>query len=317
MGASPWVFRRAALAAGAALVTFAAALAATGCGATQPPAFAADSAWVHVERQVALGPRVPGSPARDAAARYLAGTLKRYGAAVSLQAFEVADPYRPGSLRLINVMGSFAPDRNRRVMLAAHYDSRPWADQEADTTRWNTPIPAAVDGAASVAVLLELGRVLGSRLPPEVGVDIVLFDGEDYGKEGDIDHYLLGSKGFAARAEGYRPVCMILLDMVGGKGTRVRKEGFSLERSPRLVDFLFGRAHELGLDYFDSTEGAPMYDDHIPFLQAGWDAIDIFGYGFEHWHTLGDDLDQVDRNQLGQVGTLLQSVIYDFRYPPR
>jgi Zn-dependent M28 family amino/carboxypeptidase len=218
---------------------------------------------------------------------------------------------------LINVMGSYAPDRARRIMLAAHYDSRPWADQEPDSTLWTRPIPAAVDGAAGVAVLLELARVIGTRLPPDVGVDIVLFDGEDYGKEGDIEYYLLGSQGFIARAAGYRPACMILLDMVGGRGTRVQPEGFSRQRSPRLVDFIFGRARELGLSYFATEDGAPMYDDHVPFLQAGWDAIDLFGYGFEAWHTLRDDLGQVDRGMLGQVGTLLQSVVYDFRYPPR
>jgi Peptidase family M28 len=288
-----------------------------GCGAKEAPAFSADSALVHTERQVALGPRVPGSPARDAAARYLAHTLERYGARVSVQAFDVDDPYRSGKLRLINIVGSFAPERTRRLMLCAHYDSRPWADQESDSTLWNTPIPAAVDGALGVGILLELARCMGGRLPADIGVDVVLFDGEDYGKEGDIQYYLLGSQGFMARAAGYRPAAAILLDMVGGRGTRVREEGFSRQRSPALVDFVFSRAAELGLEYFEAAEGAPMYDDHIPMLQAGYDAIDLFGYGYDAWHTLGDDLSQVDRGSVAEVGTLLQSIIYDFRYPAR
>ena len=301
----------------AAGVLAAGGLVAGGCGASEPLPFSADSAWVHIERQVSLGPRVPGSPARDAAARYLARTLERHGAKVSLQAFEIPDPYRPGPLRLINIMGSFAPDRTRRLMLAAHYDSRPWADQEPDSALWTTPIPGAVDGATSVGVLLEISRLLGARLPADIGVDIVLFDGEDYGKEGDIQYYLLGSQGFVVRAAGYRPVAAILLDMVGGRGTRIRPEGFSRQRSPRLVDFVFGRAAQLGLSGFGSEEGSTMYDDHVPLLQAGYDAIDLFGYDYGAWHTLGDDLDQVDRALVAEVGTLLRSIVYDFQYPAR
>jgi hypothetical protein len=286
-----------------------------GCGAAERPVFSADSALVHIEHQVALGPRVPGSPARDAAARDLARTLERYGARVSLQAFEVPDPYRPGPLRLINIMGSFAPDRSRRLMLAAHYDSRPWADQEIDSTLWSTPIPGAVDGATGVGILLEIARLVGTRLPPDIGVDVVLFDGEDYGKQSDIQYYLLGSQGFVARAAGYRPVAMILLDMVGGHGTTIRPEGFSRQRSPRLLDFVFGRAAELDLPGFAFEDGIPMYDDHVPFLQMGFDAIDLFGYDYGAWHTLGDDLDQVDPARVAAVGTLLGSVVYDFQYP--
>ncbi|HEU4364647.1 MAG TPA: M28 family peptidase [Candidatus Krumholzibacteria bacterium] len=308
---------RAGAVAAAAAVFAAGGMVAGGCGASEAPVFSADSAWVHTERQVAFGPRVPGSPARDAAARYLARTLERYGAEVSLQAFAIDDPYRPGPLRLINIMGSFAPDRAKRLMLAAHYDSRPWADQEGDSTLWTTPVPGAVDAAASVGVLLEVARIVGARLPADIGVDIVLFDGEDYGKEGDIEYYLLGSQGFVARAAGYRPAAMILLDMLGGRGTRVREEGFSRQRAPELLDFVFARAASLGLTYFESAEGAPMYDDHVPFLQAGHPAIDLFGYDYAAWHTLGDDLGQVDRDLVAQVGTLIRSVVYDFRYPPR
>jgi len=285
-----------------------------GCGASRPPLFEPDSAMVHVERQLGFGPRVPGSAARDAAARYLARTLESYGARVTLQSFDVADPYRPGKLRLINIIGNIAPDRSRRVMLAAHYDSRPWADQEPDTTLWRTPIPGAVDGAAGVAILLEVARLLGTSEPDGVGVDIVLFDGEDYGREGDIDNYLLGSKHFAANLAGYRPSCAILLDMVGGRGTRVRREGFSYQRAPALVDYIFGRASALGLSYFEPADGGPMIDDHVPLLQSGIDTIDLFAYGYAAWHTRGDDLDQCDPGLMGQVGTLLLDVIYDFRY---
>jgi Peptidase family M28 len=215
--------------------------AAAGCGAAQPPLFSADSVMVHVDRQLAMGPRVPGSAARDRAAAYLGRVLRERGARVSVQDFTIDDPYFHRPLRLINVIGSFKPERKRRLMLAAHYDSRPWADQEPDSSLWTHPIPAGVDGACGVGILLEVARALSARAPKDAGVDIVFFDGEDYGKESDIDNYLLGSKHFAATLGGYHPAGVILLDMVGGKGTQVRREGYSSEHAGTLVDWVFGR----------------------------------------------------------------------------
>jgi Zn-dependent M28 family amino/carboxypeptidase len=269
---------------------------------------------VHVERQVGFGPRVPGSAAHDRAVRYLARTLERHGARVSLQSFQVDDPYGAQPLRLINIVGSFAPERTRRLMLCAHYDSRPWADQEADSSLWSTPIPGAVDGAAGVAALLEIARLVGIQLPGKIGVDVVLFDGEDYGKSGDLEQYLLGSIHFAVDLRGYRPEHAILIDMVGGKGTRVRREGFSNEHAAPWLDAVFARAEALGLDYFESAAGPPMYDDHVPLLRAGIPCIDLFGYDYGAWHTLRDDVSQVDPEKLGQVVTLLRDIVYD---PPR
>ena len=283
-----------------------------GCGADSAPAGSIDSVMVHVERQVAYGPRVPGSPARDRTARYLARTLERYGARVSLQSFELDDPYSERSLRLINIVASFEPERRTRILLCSHYDSRPWADQEKDSTLWETPIPGAVDGAASTGVLLEVARIIGKRAPAEHGIDIVFFDGEDYGKQGDIEHYLLGSKHFVETMSGYRPSGVILLDMVGGKGTTVRREGMSSQRSGALIDYVFGRSAALRLGYFEPVEGSPVYDDHVPFLQAGIPAIDLFGYDYPAWHTRGDDLTQVDRDKLSQVITLLIDIVYGY-----
>jgi len=291
-------------------------VASSGCGAGAPPAGSIDSAMVHVEHQMSLGPRVPGTPARDRAARYLARTLERYGAKVSLQSFEVDDPYSDRPLHLINIIGSFEPERTKRLLLCAHYDSRPWADQEKDSTLWSTPVPGAVDGAASAGVLLEVARLVGAHDPGDIGVDVVLFDGEDYGRRGDIDHYLMGSKHFVVNLGGYRPACAILLDMVGGKGTRVRRETLSKENAGPWVDYVFGRAAALGLDYFEAADGPPMIDDHVPLLQVGIPAVDLFGYDFAAWHTLGDDLSQIDPDKLDQVITLLRDIVYDMNYPP-
>ena len=295
--------------------TLAAAVLAAGCGADSAPAGSVDSALVHVEKQLSYGPRTPGSSARDHAARYLARTLERYGARVSLQSFAVDDPYSEQPLHLINIVASFGPDRKKRMLLCSHYDSRPWADQEKDSTLWSRPVPGAVDGAASTGTLLEVARVLGKRAPADHGVDIVLFDGEDYGREGDLEHYLLGSKHFVSSLGGYRPAGVILLDMVGGKGTTIRREGLSVQRSKPLVDYVFGRAAALKLTYFDAAEGTPVYDDHVPFLQVGIPAIDLFGYDYPAWHTTGDDLTQIDRDKLAQVITLLVDIVYGTGLP--
>lgn len=302
---------------GAAVLAYAlaAAVLAAGCGADSAPAGSVDSAMVHVEKQLSYGPRVPGSPARDHAARYLARTLERYGARVSLQSFAVDDPYSERPLHLINIVASFEPDRKKRIMLCSHYDSRPWADQEKDSTLWRHPVPGAVDGAASTGALLEVARVLGKRAPADHGVDIVLFDGEDYGREGDLEHYLLGSKHFVSSLGGYRPAGVILLDMVGGKGTTIRREGLSVQRSKPLVDYVFGRAAALKLTYFEAADGTPVYDDHVPFLQVGIPAIDLFGYDYPAWHTTGDDLTQIDRDKLAQVITLLVDIVYGTGLP--
>lgn len=287
---------------------------ADGCNRAAPPSFSVDSAIVHIDRQLAFGPRVAGSAARDSCARYIARTLERYGAKVTVQPFDVKDPYGERTIHMMNVIGSFGAGEKRRLMLASHYDSRPWADQEKDSTLWKTPIPGAVDGATSTAILLEIARLAGVHAPENIGLDLVFFDGEDYGKEKDIDYYLLGSRHFAANLEGYRPVAAVLLDMVGGVGTTARREGTSDEHARALNDYVFARAKALDLRYFESTPGAAMIDDHVPLLQAGIEAIDLFGYDFAPWHTLGDDGTAVDRTKAEETGILLRDLVYNFGY---
>jgi hypothetical protein len=289
-------------------------LAAGACNTAEPPAFSADAAVVHIEKQLSFGPRVAGTAARDSAASYIAHTLERHGAKVTVQPFEIDDPYSTRRIRIVNVIGSFGTSEKKRLMLASHYDSRPWADQEADSTLHATPIPGAVDGATSAAILLELARIAGERAPAGIGLDLVFFDGEDYGKEGDLNHYLLGSRHFAANLAGYRPVAAILIDMVGGAGTTIRREEFSHQRSPGLLDYVFARARELNLDYFEASPGTTIYDDHVPLLQAGIDAVDLFGYDFAAWHTLRDDISAVDREKVRQTGVLLRDLVYNFQY---
>jgi hypothetical protein len=296
------------------IVLLCAAALALGCGEREPkpPPFEAARVIAHVEAQCGFGPRVPGSAARDSAAAYVAHTLEALGAEVTVQPVRLPDPYRDGTLRLLNIVARFAPDRAKRAMLSAHYDSRPWADQEPDSTLHGRPIPGAVDGACATGILLEVGRLVAASMPAGIGVDLIFFDGEDYGKEGDLEYYLLGSKAFVAGNPDYRPDSAVLIDMVGGVGTRVAKEGYSVQYAPALVDTLFERAAALGLDYFVDAQGQPIVDDHVPFLRRGVRMANLFGYEYPHWHTLADTPDKCVPELVDQVGALLVDFLYGY-----
>lgn len=298
------------------LVTFLAALPGLvpACGGESPPPFDVEAAWAHLLKQCGYGPRVPGSPARDSVSVYVSRVLSGYGAEVSLQRFAVEDPYGDRTIPLVNIIANFYPDRKKRVMLAAHYDSRPWADQENDDSLKALPVPGANDGASGVAVLLELGRLVGLRPPADVGVDMVFFDGEDYGKKEDLRYYLMGSKYFAQVLGGYRPECCILLDMVAGTESTIAKEGYSRLKAPRLTDELFARAAKLGLEFFSPVDGPPIYDDHVPLLQVGIETVDLFGFEYPHWHTVRDVPENCSKDRMGQVGRLLADFLYDFPF---
>jgi hypothetical protein len=293
----------------AVLVLFALA-----CGRTEPPDFDADRAWAHLVKQCDYGPRVPGSPARDSVTFYLTRTMVGYGAEVSTQRFEVKDPYADRIIPMANVIGNFYPERERRVLLAAHYDSRPWADQEEDDSLKTVPVMGANDGASGVAVLLEIARLIGRYDPGDIGVDLIFFDGEDYGKEQDLDYYLLGSKYFVSVRPDYRPVCGILLDMVASEESIFAKEGYSRTHAPRLTEEIFARAARLGLDIFDPIDAGPIYDDHVPFLMAGIEMINIFGFEYPHWHTVRDVPANCSPEIMAQVGTLVLDFLYDFPF---
>jgi Zn-dependent M28 family amino/carboxypeptidase len=282
------------------------------CGGAQPK-FDADRAWAHLVKQVDYGPRVPGSAARDSVAHYLTRTLVVCGGEVSTQRFEVADPYADRVIPMINVIANFYPERDKRVMLAAHYDSRPRADEEDSDSLKALPVPGANDGASGVAVLLEIARLIGSN-DPGLGVDLLFFDGEDYGQKSDLDYYLLGSNYFVATRPDFRPVCGVLLDMVAGKGSIIAREAYSRTHAPELTDTLFARAERLSLEFFRPMDAGAIYDDHVPFLRAGIPVVDLFGYEYAWWHTVDDVPDNCSRDRLGQVGTLMVDFLYDFPF---
>jgi glutaminyl-peptide cyclotransferase len=279
------------------------------CGTQDPPAFDEQRAFTVLNEQCAIGPRDPGSPGHEAVERYLREKLASFGAKVSVQPFE-AVVSTGDTLRLENIVASFHPGSRTRVLLGAHYDTRPRADRDPNPMNRSKPIIGANDGASGVAVLCEVARLLGASKPP-VGVDIVFFDGEDYGEEGTLRDYFLGSRHFVATLASHRPEAVIVIDMVGERDARFPCEGLSAAASPALTDRVYSIAARLGIANFVRVEGPSISDDHLPFIQAGIPAIDIIDIDYPYWHTLEDTPDKCSAASLGAVGRVLMAFIWE------
>ena len=264
--------------------------------------------------QTAFGPRNPGSRGHRDCLLYLTTSLRATGAEVRLQEFSHKG-YNGESLRLTNVIASFQPKAKARVLLCAHWDTRPRAEHDENPSRRDQPILGANDGASGVAVLLELARLFTSS-PPAVGVDIVLFDGEDYGKEGDHPRYLLGSRYFAStRDPGYVPRFGVLLDMVGDRFLDLPKEQFSVRYAPDIVDLIWKTAARLGIRQFEDEPGEEVMDDHLPLNEAGIKTVDIIDFNYpdqtnRFWHSHRDVPENCSAESLEAVGTVLAHVVY-------
>lgn len=278
------------------------------------PAFSADSAYAYVKAQVDFGPRNPGSIGHANALAYMTDELRRYsGGQVFVQRFQT-EGYNE-TLSLANVIAAFNPSAETRIMLCAHWDTRPRADQDSNPSDVGQPILGANDGASGVGVLLELARIFADN-PPPIGVDIVFFDGEDYGVESDLGKYFLGSRHWSANppVAGYMPRFAILLDMVGGVNPRFPKEGFSMNYAAPVVEQVWSIASELGhSSSFLSETSQPVADDHMILNQNyGLPTINIIHYPFpEYWHTSGDTMDNIRPETLQAVGDVLLELIYN------
>lgn len=287
------------------------------------PAFDADTAMAYIKAQTDMGPRVPGLPGHAAAARWLEERLRACGPdTVIVQSFE--SPVWNGSrYSLTNLWASFNPRAARRLLLVAHWDTRPWADEDADEANHGRPIDGANDGASGVAVLLEVARQMALRRP-DTGVDILLVDGEDSGShaEGTDDTWCLGSQHWA-RNMPYPDAAMtpqggILVDMVGGRGARFHKEYFSARMAGDITTRVWAEARSAGYgDIFINAQGAAVNDDHLPIINAGIPTTDIIennnavtGTFPPTWHTMQDTYDNISPVPLKAVGQTLLQLIY-------
>ena len=277
-----------------------------GCSAqVKPPSFDSRQAFDFLQKQCSFGPRPPGSPAHDQTRDYLAGELRKYADAVDLQSFT----YTRGkeSFPMANIIARFGSPDAQGILLCAHWDTRPTADQELDKEDQQKPILGANDGASGVAVLLELARMFHERAP-SVPVTIVLFDGEDLGPT--VKDMFAGSEYFAARLSGKRFRYGILLDMVGDKNLEVYREGNSQDKAGAVNDKIWAAARKLGFSQFKDEVKYTISDDHLPLIKAGVPTADVIDFDYAYWHTLRDTVDRCSAQSLKAVGETIAQVVY-------
>jgi glutaminyl-peptide cyclotransferase len=280
-----------------------------GCTSSTPPEFDGEEAFATLLRQCQFGPRNPGSEGHRKAKKYFLDKLSEHTNFVKIQDFVHSDQEQQIELKLTNIIASFYPKKTKRILLCAHWDTRPFADRDPDTTLRAKPILGANDGASGVAVLLEIGRIVSLK-EPACGVDVVLFDGEDGGQEGDFDGFCLGSKYFAQNKGDYQPQFGILLDMIGDRDLALYKEGYSARYAKGLLDSIWFRAQDLGLFCFKDSVKHFVYDDHVPLLGAGIPVIDLIDFDYPYWHTTSDTPDKCSPESLQKIGDLLLEILY-------
>ena len=293
--------------------------------------FNADSAYQFCQQQCDFGPRVMNSEAHERCAQWIAQKFQQYGYEVTLQKADLKG-YDGTILKSTNIIAT-APSKDSedktRLLLCAHWDSRPWADNDPDSANWHKPVMAANDGASGVGVMLELARLLQTHDSLNVAVDFVCFDAEDWGapqwtNKNDADSWALGAQHWAAsfNAQSSTPNYQyaILLDMVGGQGAKFYHEAFSLDHARPIVEKVWQAAAAAGYgSFFPSQTGGYVTDDHVPVNEvAHIPCIDIINHYPDcpqssfgpTWHTINDDMPHLDKNTLQAVGQTLVQVLF-------
>ena len=280
------------------------------------PRFDEDHAFSYLVAQCDFGPRNPGSDGYYACLDYLITELDQSANEIILQDFSYQEQRYNKRYNLENIVARYNPDSEFQTVISAHWDTRPWADQEDLRQDRDQPIIGANDGASGVAILLELAKIMGEN-PPPIGVNLVFFDGEDLGVPGENSTYCQGSRFFAKNLPIPRPNEAINLDMVGDKQLVLPIERYSLEYHPKLVRHLWDRAKDMGLDAFIGRVDYAIYDDHIPLNEiAGIPSIDLIDFKYPNsyanfWHTMNDIPENCSEESLGQVGALMVDYIYN------
>ncbi len=266
--------------------------------------FNSDRAYSILEEFLKIGPRVPGTDTHLKAKDFLFNFLKKQTDFCKTQEGKGYNPFAQDSVKLANIIASFNENQSNRVLLCAHWDSRPVADNDPDTNYRNLPILGANDAGGAVAILLHIAELI-NRAEFDFGIDIILFDGEDLGQHFSNTHWLQGSKLFVKENPDYKPQWGILLDLCTEKDLKIKKEMYSYYYARWLVDKIWNIAYELGLDIFSNEIGSPVYDDHINFLYIKIPVIDIIDIQYKQWHTHLDDINQISKENMGKVGGLV------------
>ncbi len=279
------------------------------CGRPAASSFEGQRAYEWVLRQTAFGPRAPGTAGHDSCFALLDATMRGLAPVVEADTFHYMVPSLDREVTLFNLVARFRPEATQRVLLGAHWDTRLWADLDRDPVRRGEPILGANDGASGVAVLLELARVLHDFNPP-IGVDLAFFDGEDLGTDQDPNGWFRGAKQYVMRhAAEPPPIFVVVIDMIGRRDLELHWEGNSYERAGNIVDLVWGVARKMNLRQFRSDVRVFVYDDHIPFLDAGIPAIVLIQFPFPEWHTHDDVPAIIDPESLEAVGRVLHRLV--------
>ncbi len=285
----------------------------SGATASTAPPFSTDSAWAYLQKQLSFGPRVPGTAGHAAQLAWMQEFLRARADTLIVQPFTHTHSRSNDKITMSNLFARFNPGADVRVLLIAHWDTRPQADQDEDPEKQKQPIQGANDGASGTAVLLELANVL-NRHSPTIGVDLLFVDGEDYGPDG-TDMYL-GATHFAGNLpNGYKPMYGILLDMIADANPVYPQEGNSRDLAPEVLERVWRTAEQIGLGhYFPRRPGGYVSDDHLPLNRAGIRTIDIidfeFGPGNAYWHTAEDVVANTSPRGLEAVGRVITELIY-------
>lgn len=274
------------------------------------PRFDGAAAYRLIERQLAFGPRVPGTEGHRAMAAWLETFLGERADTLIVQSFEHTT-VEGKTLRLFNFLARFQPDEGRPILLLAHWDTRPVSDQAYAENDRERPVPGANDGASGTAILLQLAEMMDSTPPPQA-VDLLLVDGEDYGDFGVGKDVFLGSRYFAANLPpDYDPRFGVLLDMVGDRDLDIYVESHSNRLAPEVVDRVWALAGRAGFgDVFHRSVRHTVNDDHIPLNEAGIPTINVIDFDYAYWHTPDDTLDKVAASSLDVVGTVMSRLVY-------
>ena len=278
-----------------------------------PRTFSGEAALRYAGTQVEFGPRVPGQPGHTAMAAWLDSLLRTRADTVHAQRWTHVTS-DGDSLPLVNFLAQFNPASTRRILLLAHWDTRPMSDAAAPELQ-NIPVPGANDGASGVAVLLGVADALDS-IPPSIGVDLLFVDGEDYGDfsaRPQVD-VLIGSRYYAANQLTPPPLFAVLFDMVGDRDLRIQREGNSIIGAPEVVELVWNAAANAGYSsIFVGHEGMSATDDHLELQKVGIRAIDVvdfsYGPGNTWWHTPEDTMDKISATSLAVVGSVALEVI--------
>lgn len=293
------------------------------------PVFNVDTAYYFIETQVAFGPRIPNTQPHYLAGIYLSEKLKEYKAEVTIQEFQET-AYDGETLNLKNIIASYGPAKRRRILLAAHWDTRPFADKDLNDPK--RPFEGANDGGSGVGVLLEIARILSVDQPENIGVDIIFFDGEDYGEpdfyggesiNSSRIHWCLGSQYWSnnKHQKNYMAYYGILLDMVGARNATFYKEGGSMQFAKKIVEKVWHAGRALGFEnYFINQTSPGITDDHIfvnrdakiPMINiVEYDPESPDSYFGPYHHTRNDNISLIDRKTLKAVGQTVLYVIFN------